>query len=268
MPSDSSFGNEHVAAQAAAGFREKYELADAPISDLGDLLESYVGIDVAIVEMEQGLDGMVIHDPQTGQRIISAACSKSPERQRATLAHELGHIEFDDYADAGFIECQARTPQEIRADAFARHLLVPARGLTSYLAGLGLARGELTEEVLSRTVRYFAVSPSILLIQLERAGWLAPGQKDGWKDLTVPRLAARFGWSDEHRASQKKSETPQPPMRIVAEAVKAYENNLVGIEAIAIIRNMGVEALEAEFAANGIAPKSLPRKPRRFGSSK
>lgn len=257
--------NEATAARAAATFRNKYELGDAPISDLNDLLESYVGIDVAIIPMEPGLDGMIVHDPHTGQRIISAACNQSPERQRATLAHELGHIELGDYAHAGFIQCQARTPQEIRADSFARHLLVPANGLDSYLEGLKLSKGTLIEADISRAVRYFAVSPALLLIQLERIGWLAHGQKEAWQVLTVPRLAARYGWSDEHRASRAKSATQQPPMRIVAQAVKAYENNLVGIEAIAIIRNMGVAALREEFEANGIQPRPVQNRPRRFG---
>lgn len=260
--------NEAVAAHAAGRFREKYELGDAPISDLNDLLESYVGIDVAIVPMEPGMDGMVVHDPHTGQRIISAACSQSPERQRATLAHELGHIELGDYADGGLIQCQIRTPQETRADAFARHVLVPAKGLESYLEGQSLAKGQLTEADISKAVRYFAVSPALLLIQLERGGWLARGQKENWRSLSVPGLAARFGWSDEHRASRVKSATQQPPMRIVAEAVRAYENNLVGIEAIATIRNMDVATLRDEFESNGIRPKQVSPRPRRFGRNK
>lgn len=265
MPVPTGTGNEATAAVAAIRFRDKYKLAGAPISDLNDLLESYVGIDVAIIKMDQGLDGMLIQDPETGQRIISAACSSSPERQRATLAHELGHIELGDFAAGGFIQCQERTPQEIRADAFARHLLIPVYGLNSYLEGLDLAKGKLTEADISRIVRYFTVSPRMVLIQLKKSGWITVQQDEEWHDLTVPRLAARHGWSDEHHASQKKSETQQPPMRIVAEAVKAYEHNLLGIEAIAVIRNMEVSALKLEFDANDIRPLAVEPRPRRFG---
>lgn len=123
--------------------------------------------------------------------------------------------------------------------------MVPSKGLESYLEGLKLIKGALTEADISRTVRYFAVSPALLLIQLERTGWLAPGQKEAWQTLTVPLSAARYGWSDEHRASRAKSATQQPPMRIVAQAVRAYENNLVGPMRAAELHQEQVRAQEA-----------------------
>jgi Zn-dependent peptidase ImmA (M78 family) len=54
-------------------------------------------------------------------------------RQRGTLAHELGHVLFEDWTDGNTGSSSDRTPAEIRADAFARHLLVPVDGLREFL---------------------------------------------------------------------------------------------------------------------------------------
>ncbi|WP_158300508.1 ImmA/IrrE family metallo-endopeptidase [Arthrobacter crystallopoietes] len=257
--------NEEQAALAAADFRRDYNLGNAPINDLSDLIEGRLGIDVAIVEMDDGLDGMVLQDPETNQRIISVACTTSMERQRATLAHEVGHLELKDFAEDGVIQCGVRSAEEIRADSFARHLLVPQQGVTEFLEGLGRARQQLSEGDLAYLVRYFEASPMMVLIQLENAGWLAQGQKEAWKSLSAGKLAARYGWSDEHRASQKKAMTPQAPMRIVAEAMKAYENNVIGLEAVARIRGIRPADLKDELDEVGITPKPVELPPTRFG---
>lgn len=257
--------NDEKAARAAANFRLEYDLGNAPINDLSDLIESRLGIDVAIMEMDDGLDGMVIQDPETGQRIISVACTTSAERQRATLAHELGHLELGDFATGGVIDCGARSGDEIRADAFARHLLVPQQGVNEFLGGLGRQRHQLNEADLAHLVRYFEASPMMILIQLENTGWLGVGQKEAWKPNSAGKLAARYGWADEHKASQRKAMTAQAPMRIVAEAMEAYVNNLIGLESVARIRGMSSLDLQAELLEVGIEPKPVVLPPTRFG---
>ena len=260
--------NEEAASRAAAEFRAKYGLGSAPINDLNDLVEGRLGIDLAVMEMDDGLDGMVVQDPETGQRIISVACTTSLERQRATLAHEVGHLEQGDFAEGGIISCGIRSPQEIRADAFARHLLAPRQGVIDFLTGLGKTPRHLSEAELSHLVRYFEVSPMILLIQLDGCGWLDTGQKEAWAALSVGKLASRYGWSEEHRASQANAMTPQAPMRIVAEAMEAYVNNLIGLEAVAAIRGISTAKLKEELDDVGIHPDPVPLPPSRFGRRK
>ncbi|WP_404290674.1 ImmA/IrrE family metallo-endopeptidase [Glutamicibacter arilaitensis] len=260
--------NDEMAAKVAKDFRRTYDLGNAPINDLSDLIEGRLGIDVAIMDMDEGLDGMVLLDPHTNQKIISVACSNSPERQRATLAHELGHIELKDFADGGVIQCGARTDSEIRADSFARHLLIPRDGVSEFLEGLGRKHRLLDESDLSHLVRYFEVSPKVALIQLEADDWLVSGQKESWWSLSTGKLAARYGWSDDHLASRKRAQTPQAPMRIVAEAMAAYENNLIGLEAVARIRGIRPAALEAELKEVGIAPRQVELPATRFGRRK
>ncbi|WP_125616973.1 hypothetical protein [Specibacter cremeus] len=86
--------------------------------------------------------------------------------------------------------------------------------------------------------------------------------------LSAGKLAARYGWSDEHRASKAKAMTPQAPMRIVAEAMEAYENNLIGLEAVARIRGTSSADLQVELDEVGIRPHPAIVPPSRFGRRK
>ena len=54
-------------------------------------------------------------------------------RQRSTLAHELGHVLFEDWVDSDAGDWSDRSPAQIRADAVARHLLVPVEGLREFI---------------------------------------------------------------------------------------------------------------------------------------
>ncbi|WP_166793145.1 ImmA/IrrE family metallo-endopeptidase [Cryobacterium lactosi] len=255
--------NESVGSDAARGFRKRHDLGNAPISDLNDLVESRLGIDVAIMPMDEGLDGMVVQDPATNQRIIAIACTTSLERQRATLAHELGHLELGDFAADGIIEC-TRGSSEIKADAFARNLLVPTAGVIEFFDRPG-GSAPLSEADLSRGVRYFEVSPRLLLIQMENTRQISKMQKDSWWALSTGALAARYGWAEEHIASQRKAMTPQAPMRIVSEAMDAYINNMIGLEAVARIRGIPAADLAVELELYDIRPIPTVAPKARFG---
>jgi len=127
-------------------------------------------------------------------------------RQRSSLAHELAHALFEDWQD---IESQRigtgtwseRTPVEIRADTFARHLLVPAGGL-----GILLRDQEaVTLASLSSVVQRFVASPAIAAIAMCQAGYIDAVTTDEWMHWSARRLATRFGWSDQYRQCKQAS---------------------------------------------------------------
>jgi Zn-dependent peptidase ImmA (M78 family) len=99
---------------------------------------------------------------------IGVARTRNPMRQRSTLAHELGHVLFEDWVDSDMGDWSDRSPAEIRADAFARHLLVPVDGLRS---SSGLAP-RLACQLLSAVVQRFLVSPKIAAIAMQQAGYI------------------------------------------------------------------------------------------------
>ena len=131
-------------------------------------------------------------------------------RQRSTLAHELGHVLFEDWADSDTGDWGDRSPAEIRADAFARHLLVPVDGLREFVGTpppVGLS-------TLSAVVQRFLVSPQIAAIALRQAGYIDEATKHEWMTLSAPQLAARFGWTDQYQVLQASSDRRRAPQRL------------------------------------------------------
>ena len=74
-----------------------------------------------------------MRDPVRDAVIIGVARTRNPMRQHSTLAHELGHVLFQDWADGHTGNWSDRKPAEVRAETFARHLLAPIERLREFL---------------------------------------------------------------------------------------------------------------------------------------
>lgn len=241
---------EQEARTAAAAFRERHGLGFTPIDDLVALIDLTQHVDVAILDANADEHGMTVRDPQRGVTMVAAARTRNPMRQRSTLAHELGHIIFGDYSEPKSSGWSNRGPEEIRADAFSRHLLVPIPGLRQALGGVDSP----SLPDLSRLVQRFRASPQIVAIQLHDSKLIDLGRKREWATLTAPVLAARFGWSDLYVALQAESDTRRAPQRLLTRATAAYETGAVSLPFIAALRGISVDRVAAEFAEQGIAP--------------
>jgi Zn-dependent peptidase ImmA (M78 family) len=239
---------------AAARFREDHHLGVQPLGDLVAVIEQATGIDVAVLDVGPDEHGLTMRDPARKTVFIGIARTRKPMRQRSTLAHELGHVLFEDWADAGAGNWSDRGPAEVRADAFGRHLLVPVEGLREFL-GNG---HPVTESVLSQVVQRFLVSPQIAAIALHQAGYIGDDTKQQWMALTAPKLAARFGWSDQYRALQADSGQRRAPQRLLARAIKAYAEGVLPAQAVATLRGISLEAAEADLREAGVVPAERP----------
>ncbi|WP_017596317.1 ImmA/IrrE family metallo-endopeptidase [Nocardiopsis potens] len=239
---------------AAERFREEQSLGVQPLGDLVAIIEQATGIDVAVLEADQDQHGMMMRDPQRDAVFIGVACTRHPMRQRSTLAHELGHVLFADAEDGSAGAWSHRSAEEIRADAFARHLLVPIGGLREFLG----ERGPLPQAELSEVVQRFLVSPKIAAIALCQAGYIDDAAKQEWLTLTTPRLATRFGWSDQYRALQDESARRRAPQRLLARAISAYAEGVLSVQAIATLRGIPRQEAEAELREAGVVPAEHP----------
>ena len=235
---------------AAERFRRDHHLGAQPLGDLVAVIEQATGIDVAVLDAGPDEHGLTMRDRARGTVFIGVARTRHPMRQRSTLAHELGHVLFGDWADPDSGNWGDRDPAEIRADAFARHLLVPSDGLRDFIG----ARSPVALSTLSAVVQRFLVSPQIAAIALCQAGYVDEATKRDWMTLSAPHLAARFGWSDQYQALQADSNQRRAPQRLLARAITGYTDGVLPAQAIATLRGMSLEAVVEELEQAGVTP--------------
>lgn len=238
----------------AARFRQDHHLGAQPLGDLVALIDQTTGIDVAVLDVGPDEHGLTMRDPARNAVVIGVARTRNPMRQRSTLAHELGHALFEDWIDSRTDNWSERRPEETRADAFARHLLIPTDGLRELLG----TQQAMTQSDLSAVVQRFLVSPQIAAIALHQANYIDDTTKQEWMALRAPQLAARFGWSDQYRALQADSDQRRAPQRLLARAIKAYAESVLPAQAIATLRGITLEAAEADLRDAGIVPVEQP----------
>lgn len=242
-------GVEREAADVAARFRAAHRLGVQPLGDLVAVIEQATGIDVAVLDAGPDEHGLTMRDPQRDVVFIGVARTRHPMRQRSSLAHELGHVLFEDW-ERGQDDLALRRPEEKRADAFARHLLVPATGLHDFFGdkdGSGLS-------ALSSVVQRFLVSPPVAAIAMHSAGYISAATKEEWLALTTPQVAARFGWSDHYRVLQADSDQRRAPQRLLERAISGYVEGVVSAQAIATLRGVRREEAVADLTTAGIVP--------------
>lgn len=242
--------NEGEGRQAAEEFRRLHNLGVQPLGDLVAIIEQQTGHEVTILEGEPDEHGLTMRDPASGVTYIGVACTPHPMRQRSTLAHELAHVIFEDWnSDVGI---GRRSPEEIRADAFARHLLLPSGGLAAMLGD----RRQITEADLAAVVQRFLVSPPLAAIALCNHNYIDEQTKDTWLRLTSSTLATRYGWSDHYQSLQADSVRTRPPQKLLARAIAGYSEGVVGAQVIATLRGISVDDAASELAAAGVIPRS------------
>jgi transcriptional regulator with XRE-family HTH domain len=109
--------------RAAASLREHWNLGIDPIPNLIELLEER-GIKVLVLDSAENIDGLAAQVRRSrGEpvRVIVIRKGVHGERQRFSLAHELGHMVMDIEGDEKFAEKAAHR--------FAGALLMPAEAL-------------------------------------------------------------------------------------------------------------------------------------------
>jgi Zn-dependent peptidase ImmA (M78 family) len=245
---------EAEGSEAASRFRAEHRLGVQPLGDLIALIEQTTGIDVAVLDAGPDEHGLTMRDPIRGSVFIGVARTRNPMRQRSTLAHELGHVLFGDWSDGDAGHWGDRDPAEVRADAFARHLLVPADGLRDFI-GTGTP---VTSATLSAVVQRFLVSPQVAAIALCQAGYIDVATKRKWMTPPTSWLAAWSGWSDQYQALQAASNQRRAPQRLLARAIAGYIEGVLPAQAIATLRGITLADLTEELEEAGIAPREQP----------
>ena len=157
----------------AGQVRQALRLGDGPLGPLPEALEERLRLDVDFSPLPEAVDGLCV---SVGDRaLVLVGSSKPSSRQRFTLAHELAHYLVDDldplYVDERGV--RARSVAEMRANAFAAHLLMPEPGVRATIEGF-------TDDA-ERAVRValtFGTSVSAAAYQLGNLGLLPDSVRD------------------------------------------------------------------------------------------
>lgn len=214
----------------AEEFRVAHDLGVAPISDMVEFLETTLELNVAVLKMS-GVEAMTRRDPVTGAMVIAVAASNRPERQRFSLAHELGHILEDDFThDVALVHQNGAV--ESKANGFARHLLAPLAGVRA-LADHSEGNKERT---VAEVVRHFRVSPHVACIQLRGLGFLNSSEEKTFRNHNAGWYALRYGWDTERNHLVRAALDVRPPQRVLARAIDAHQQGLIGAAVVARLK--------------------------------
>lgn len=142
--------------------RIHWKVANGPIFNLVKLLEDN-GLIIVYTDSYEKLDGMAIPDDENIP-IIYLNRNKPPDRQRFTLAHELGHIVMHSDYIPKIID-----NVEEEADRFASEFLMPTNEFKSLILGRKMNVLDLGE-----FKRYWRTSMASILYKLNKSNLITP----------------------------------------------------------------------------------------------
>ena len=178
--------------RAALALRAVWNLGGGPIPDMTELLEER-GIKVFKLSLPKPVDGLTCHVRRAeGEDVPVVVCStaKSIERQRFTIAHELGHM---------VMEIPPGVSEEKTCHRFAGAFLVPEEELMREVGRrrLNFGSGELIE-----VKRMFGVSAAALVVRMRDLGIIAEG--------TVGEIFRGVGksWRRDEPSPLERTESP------------------------------------------------------------
>lgn len=199
--------------------RARLQLGDQPIPNLRELLESEVGIRVFFGALPSRVAGLYAFVADLGCCIMIN--SRHPrDRQRASLAHEYGHVIIDRHKPGiDYLSGEGRKPANERfVEAFAMCFLMPTNGVRRHFQDVYNATGDFQVGDMVRLASVYAVSVQAMAYRLEGMGLLPKGTWDylveqGFKANTVRR---------EMNLEAATASEPAYPQRYKLLAVQAF----------------------------------------------
>jgi Zn-dependent peptidase ImmA (M78 family)/transcriptional regulator with XRE-family HTH domain len=194
--------------QAALALRDAWQLGHDPIENLTELLEDR-GIRVGLIDAEQRFDACTFRAEVDGKElpVIVARRGLTGDRQRFSLAHELGHLML---CPAGALAA------EPASNRFAAAFLVPAPA----------ARFELGNH--RRSLDLYELHLLKHKYGLSMQGWIYRARDLGILD--EPRAASLFRWFRSegwHRTEPGDLYPPEKPTRFEKLVMQALVEDLI-----------------------------------------
>jgi Zn-dependent peptidase ImmA (M78 family) len=163
----------------ATALIKKFEIESAPVPV--EQVARRLGAEVVYRAFEGDVSGMVYRNDN--EKVIGVNSSHPPNRQRFTVAHEIGHLVLHKgkqvYVDSfeGRINWRdgARDGVEADANAFAAELLMPREFISKEVAQAMEEPAASPKQLVATMAKRFRVSQLSMQFRLENLGILDPG---------------------------------------------------------------------------------------------
>ncbi|MEN8655990.1 XRE family transcriptional regulator [Streptomyces sp. 21So2-11] len=203
------------------------------------------GVDVAITPLPDGVNGVTWQTDSF--RLILISPSNVWTRQRFTLAHELGHILAKDAHDLvierRILPGRVKDVTEVRANAFAASLLMPAPEVEERFRQAVAPDGQLGGDGFARLVVTFKVSPSALAVRLGQLGLIDRAGRDRFRVLTAETCHLQAEAAPEFQRQQAWSRVPQFPARVAGQLFSGYQAGETTLRPLASLLDVDVDWL-------------------------
>ena len=206
------------AEEVATTLRAAWNLGGSPIQNMTDLLEEH-GIKVFKLDLPERVDGLScrVHRLDGGDvPVVVCSTGKSVERQRFTIAHELGHMVLD---------IPSTIPEEKACHRFAGAFLAPRAEL---IREVGRRRHNFGFAELIEIKRMFGISAAALVMRMRDLGII--------NEATLRTIFRGIGssWRSEEPAPLEREELPQRFRRLCLRALA--ENEISDSKAAELLR--------------------------------
>ena len=214
---------------AAMSVRVAWNLGGGPIPDITELLEER-GIKVFKWELPGSVDGLscrVRRVRGNDVRVVVCSTGKSPERQRFTIAHELGHLVLD---------IPPTVPAEKACQRFTGAFLVLGDEL---VREVGRRRLNFGFEELIEIKHIFGISAAALVMRMHDLGIVT--------EATVRNIFSGIGrgWRTEEPRPLERTESPTRFRRL---CLRALAEHAISVSKAAELLRLKVSKIEGIMA--------------------
>lgn len=239
---------------SAQRVRDGLDLGEEPLPDVVGLAES-LGFPVAFHPLPENMFGLNVQDEREGSttRLIIISTRSPWTQQRYTLAHELCHALYDDIGQVivDTVDVPDRLP-ELRAESFARHLLLPPASLARDVLQ-ARAEGTSAEVLTARLMVRWGMSKLAILRALANDNLIGPDEAAAVNQRTVGQLMTSAGLTGRWRELCAGQSDPCGSPWLVGRALEAYSRGWVGAHVIADLLDQDLATTRQQLVAQGWA---------------
>lgn len=256
-----------LAEDAAIQERNRLGLGDQPVVHLRSLLEVEVGLRIIYEDLPSRIAGMFAFSRDFGG-VIAVNRKHPPERRRATLLHEYGHMLTDRFKPGiDYVGSHGRKPANERfAEAFSMSFLMPATSVRRRFNQIVNDSGDFQIADLCRLAHFFFVSVEAMTIRMEGLQLIPKGVREYLKESRFEvRRASEMLALQQHQVADE-----QFPDRYLFLAVHAFDRGEISEGELAALlrcdRVAAREIVEKHLTTNDDVSEDGVTSPMRFES--